>query len=42
MIISDNRTTFKGASRTTKQIMKEPEVQDYLMDKRFEWMFNIE
>ena len=25
-----------------KQIMKEPEVQDYLMDMRIEWMFNIE
>lgn len=42
MIISDNGITFKGASRTMKRIMKEPEVQDYLMDERIGWMFNIE
>ncbi|XP_011405271.1 PREDICTED: uncharacterized protein LOC100637172, partial [Amphimedon queenslandica] len=41
-IISDNGTTFKGASKTVQRIMKEQEVREYLTDKGIAWTFNIE
>ena len=41
-MVSDNGTTFKGAARTIKQIMKHPEVERHLSGRKVEWTFNIE
>lgn len=41
-MISDNGKTFKGAARTLRALMKQPEVQQYLSGNGLQWIFNIE
>ena len=41
-IISDNGTTFKGASKVLRKVVQISEVKDYLSDNGTSWIFNME
>uniref|UniRef100_A0A1X7U0I1 Integrase catalytic domain-containing protein n=1 Tax=Amphimedon queenslandica TaxID=400682 RepID=A0A1X7U0I1_AMPQE len=41
-IVSDNETTFKGASKSIRAIMEHPEVQPFVPRVNIKWSFNIE
>ena len=41
-IVSDNGSTFKSASRQIADLIKGPVARQYLAEKRFKWIFNLE
>ena len=41
-IVSDNGSTFQGASKKIADVMKNPGVKQYLAEKRVQWIFNLE
>ena len=41
-IVSDNGTTFKGASKSIRNIMDHPEVRHFMSGVNVKWDFNIE
>ena len=42
MLFSDNARTFKAANKELTELFKLPEVQEFLLNKRVQWRFNLE
>ena len=41
-ILSDNRKTFKAASKTISAILSHPSVRSHLLNNQISWQFNVE
>ncbi len=42
LVISDNAKTFKAAAKFVDRLNKESDFQDFMLEKRIEWKFNLE
>ena len=41
-MISDNALTFKAANDSLQDMLKQPQIQQYLRDNKISWVFNLE
>ena len=41
-VISDNALTFKAAADNLQDMLKQPQIQQYLRDNKISWVFNLE